>query len=76
MTNLELEDSEDLSEEEILTAIPTANVEEFKTKLKESLQDRKVESYAFRRKNLHKYCRVILTKGALVFQVDWIPGGV
>lgn len=68
------ENSEDLTDEEIASAIVTYNGDSLKSTLAEALQGRKVESYALRRRIPHTYCRVVLTEGALVFQVDWITG--
>lgn len=67
------EDSTDLTDAEVEGAIPTSSSQQMVELLKEALSEGvKVESYALRRRNHHLYCRVVLTEGTLVFQVDWI----
>lgn len=67
-------DSEDLTSEEVASAVVTANAKDLASRITSQLNGPvQILSHDLRRKDGHLYCRMCLGDGnSLVFQIDWV----
>lgn len=68
-----LEDSADLTEEEVGTAIDTRTLDEFSSMLAEMVKtEGSPQRHELRRKGSHLYCRTTFLNKVLLFRVSWL----
>lgn len=73
------EDSSDLLDEEIATAIPTTNLEDLVYQMMSWLRtvgpDPEIQAHELRRHDPHVYWRVRTPQGTLCLLADWLTAG-
>ena len=68
-----IEDSENLTDEEIATALPTVGLEDFANCLTESAKVEGIpHSHELLRRTPNLYCRTVFASKVLLFQVNWL----